>query len=122
MLNMPCTDEGATRARSWAWIASDIARIGLQISGLFTVNFPVLLACINIVLSNKSKRIRGPQPPTVPFLKQITEKSWSCIRNTPNSPFSFEMPYGYTLRGSVSSVASVVLSICPYTEHEPAYT
>ena len=71
-----------------------MSRIGRHRDGLSTLISPLRRQHMYIVLTIRSKRIRGLYPQIVPFLSEIAEKPSSRICSTPCSPCSLEIPYG----------------------------
>src|SRR3989344_1422300 len=118
-LYTPLTVYGSATAFVYAATASEIASMGRQMLGLFTVSFPSVFAFMYIVFTIKSKRIRGLYPEIVPFRKLITEKSLSSRCNTAYSPCAFEIPYGFVLVSTASSDKSF-FPVIQYTEPEQA--
>ena len=69
--------------------AAEVSRTsirGRQMAGLFTTIRPSRHAVLNIVLTMRSKRVRGLYPQTVPWRNATAEKPSPCNWSTPRSP------------------------------------
>ena len=71
--------------------ASSCSVYGYTLDKLYDEDAPVI-AALYMVLTMRSKRMRGLHPLTVPWRRATTEKSPSASCNTARSPCSFEMP------------------------------